>query len=324
MRGFSMVELMIALLISLVLIGGTSQIFIGAKKSFTIQNSLGRQQENGRYAINVLTADLRRAGYWGGNAQIDYISGSLGSLDDNGTCPNDTTWGRMIDRRISGLNDTSIGYACIPTSGTTGKYLRGDVLTVRYAASWIVGGATTPTFEDNRLYLRSNLFRGRIFQGSQEGDSTNAISTPPSISERESELISRAYYIGDSGERCNNGDIIPSLFRQTLGSNGTPIPEEVAYGVDHFQVRYGTDTNGDTSVDQYFDAGDANLDSTTEWGQVIAAQVWLLTRSKCPETGFNHAGGAYTLGDISYTPTDTANFGYRRQLYQSTVQLRNL
>ncbi|MEA2095005.1 MAG: PilW family protein [Pseudomonadota bacterium] len=322
-QGFSLVELMVALVISLILLGGVSQIFLSSKKSFTIQDSLGRQQENGRYAIDTITADLRRAGYWGGNAQIEDISGSLGTVDDNGSCPTDTTWGRMIDRRVTGLNDTSAGYVCIPTAGPTGKYLRGDVLTVRYTAPWIIGGASTPVFEANRLYLRSSLFRGRIFQGSGEGDSENAISTPPSLTERESELIARAYYIGDSGRRCDNGDVIPSLFRQTLGPNGTPIAEEIAYGVDHFQVRYGVDTDGDASVDQYFDAGDANLSTTAQWGSVIAARVWVLTRAECPETGFNHTGGAYTMGVFNYTPADTADFGYRRQLYQSTVQLRN-
>lgn len=324
LQGFSLVELMVALVISLILLGGVAQIFLSSKKSFTIQDSLGRQQENGRYAIDTVTGDLRRAGYWGGNAQVGDIEGTLGIVDDNGTCPTDTSWGRMLDRRITGLNDTSAGYACIPTGGTTGKYLRGDVLTVRYAAPWVIGGTTTPTYEANRLYIRSDLFRGRIFQGSDEGDSENAISTPPAFTERESELLARAYYIGDSGRRCGNGDIIPSLFRQTLGPNGTPVAEEIAYGVDQFQVRYGVDTDGDDSVDQYFNAGDANLDSTAEWQQVIAARIWVLTRAECPETGFTHPDALdYDMGDISYDPPDTANFGYRRQLYQSTVQLRN-
>lgn len=324
--GFSLVELMVALAISMILLGGIGQILLGSKKSFTIQDTLGRQQENGRYAINTVSADLRRAGYRGGNAQIGDINGSLGSISDNGTCPNnsnDTSWGRMIDRRITGLNDTSAGYACIPTSGTTGKYLRGDVLTVRFAAPWIIGGTTTPAFEPNRLYLRSNLFHGRIFQGVDAGDPENVISTPPAFTERESELIARAYYIGDSGRRCSNGAAIPSLFRKTLGSNGAPVAEEITYGVDHFQVRYGVDADGDDSVNQYFNAGDADLDSTAEWQQVIAARVWVLTRAECPETGFNHTGEAYTMGDINYSPADTAGFGYRRQLYQSTVQLRN-
>jgi len=326
--GFSLVELMVSLVITLILLGGIGQVFLSSKKSFTIQDSLGRQQENGRYAIDTLTADLRRAGYWGGNAQVGDIDGSLGLVADNGSCPNtsgDTSWGRMLDRRITGLNDTSAGYACIPVSGTTGKYLRGDVLTVRYAAPWIVGGTSTPAFENNRLYLRSDLFRGRIFKGSDEGDSENAISTPPSFAERESELIARAYYIGDSGRRCGNGDVIPSLFRQALGPNGIPVAEEIAYGVDHFQVRYGVDADGDDSVDQYFDAGDGGLDTTAEWQQVIAARVWLLTRAECPETGFTHPDDQdYDMADISYDPADTADFGYRRQLYQASVQLRNL
>ncbi|MFV1973438.1 MAG: PilW family protein [Thiohalobacterales bacterium] len=327
-HGFSLVELMISMVITLILLGGIGQVFLSSKKSFTIQDSLGRQQENGRFAINMVAADLRRAGYWGGNAQIEDISGSLGIVADNGTCPTnsgDTSWGRMIDRRITGLNDTSAGYACIPTSSTTGKYLRGDVLTVRFTAPWIIGGTTTPSFEANRLYLRSDLFRGRIFQGSNEGDPENAISTPASFSERESELLARAYYIGDSGRRCGNGDVIPSLFRQTLGSNGTPVAEEIAYGVDHFQLRYGVDTDGDDSVDQYFDAGDGGLDSTAEWQQVIAARVWILTRAECPETGFTHPDNTdYDMGDMNYDPADTPDFGYRRQLFQVTVKLRNL
>jgi type IV pilus assembly protein PilW len=324
-RGFSLVELMVSLVITLILLGGIGQIFLSSKKSFIIQDSLGRQQENGRYAIDTLSADLRRTGYWGGNAQVDDISGSLGIVADNGTCPNDTTWGRMLDRRITGLNETSAGYACIPVASVTGKYLRGDVLTVRFAAPWVVGGTSTPAFENNRLYLRSDLFRGRVFKGTNEGDSENAISTPPAFSERESELIARAYYIGDSGRRCGNGDVIPSLFRQTLGPNGTPIAEEIAYGVDHFQVRYGVDTDGDDSVDQYFDAGDGGLDSSAEWQQVIAARVWVLTRAECPETGFDHPDDLdYVMADMTYDPADTSNFGYRRQLYQSTVQLRNL
>ena len=327
-HGFSLVELMISLLITLILMGGIGQVFLSSKKSFTIQDSLGRQQENGRYAIDTVTADLRRAGYWGGNAQIADINGSLGIVDDDGTCPNtsgNTSWGRMIDRRITGLNDTSAGYACIPTTGTTGKYLRGDVVTVRYTAPWVVGGTTTPTFEANRLYLRSDLFRGRIFQGSDEADPENAISTPPAFSERESELIARAYYIGDSGRRCGNGDVIPSLFRQTLGPNGSPVAEEIAYGVDHFQVRYGVDTDGDDAVEQSFDAGDSGLDATAEWQQVIAARVWILTRAECPETGFTHPDDQdYDMGDISYDPPDTPDFGYRRQLFQTTVKLRNL
>ena len=59
-RGFGIVELMIAMLISLILLGGVAQIFLASKKSYTIQTTLSRQQENGRYVIDILSNDLRR------------------------------------------------------------------------------------------------------------------------------------------------------------------------------------------------------------------------------------------------------------------------
>ena len=323
MPGFSLAELMIALVISLILCGGMLQIFLGSKKSFTIQDTLGRLQENGRYAIDTLTTDLRRAGYWGGNTRIRDARGSLDLVADTGSCPNDTSWGRMLDRRITGLNDTSTGYDCIPTSGTAGKYLRGDVLTIRYAVPRFGDAITTPAFEANRLYLRADLLRARIFRGRDAAAAVNSISTPWTGFERQSELLARAYYIGDSGRRCGNGDVVPSLYRQVLGASGKPVTREVVQGVDHFQVRYGVDSDGDLAVDRYLDAGDAGLDSTAEWRQVIAARMWVLTRAECAETGLNPAGSAYAMGDIRYTPADRAGFGYRRQLYQGSVWLRN-
>jgi type IV pilus assembly protein PilW len=60
-----MVELMVALVITLILLAGIGQIFLSSKKSFTIQNNLARIQENGRYAMEVVISDLRPAGYWG-------------------------------------------------------------------------------------------------------------------------------------------------------------------------------------------------------------------------------------------------------------------
>ena len=54
-RGFSLVELMVALVITLILTAGIAQIFLGSKKSFVIQETLGRMQENGRYAIETIT-----------------------------------------------------------------------------------------------------------------------------------------------------------------------------------------------------------------------------------------------------------------------------
>jgi type IV pilus assembly protein PilW len=326
--GFSLVELMVALVISLILLGGVAQIFLSSKKSFTIQDALGRQQENGRYAIDTLTQDLRRAGYYGGNVDnntgtsLDFneVAGTLGKQDEDFTCPTgNTNWGRMLDLRILGLNDTAAGYACVNDGS---GYLRGDVLVTHFMAPWFVGGTTTPgvvTDYPNRLFLRTDMVNARIFQGTNAGDGANALGGTPS--ERVAELLARAYYIGPSGTAapaCTGGQAVPSLYRENLDNNGQPAAEEIAYGVDQFQVKYGVDTDGDDSVDQYLDAGETELNEQDEWNQVIAAHIWMLTRAECPETGFSNTA-TYTMGDVAYTPNDS----FRRQLYQSTVRLRN-
>ncbi len=322
--GFGLVEMMVALVISLILLAGVGQIFLSSKKSYQIQTSMARQQENGRFVIESISQDLRRAGYWGGNADITQITGSQPRLDDDFKCSSsDNTWGRKLGGRIYGLNGTndSANYACIPDS----DYLRGDVLIVRYAAPWQIcpaskGCITTPEpYEGSRLYIRSTLFESRMFKGSEENNVANAenISGLPAV--RTAELIAHAYYIGPSSSpRCteNLADAdkpVPALFREALNNEGRPVKEEIAYGVDHLQVQYGVDTDGDQSVDHFMDA-----DNVPDWSNVIAAKIWLLTRAECPETGY-HNNNTYTMADATYIPDDA----FRRQLYTTTVKLRN-
>ena len=329
-QGFSIVEMMVAMVISLILLGGIAQIFLSSRQSFTIQNTLGRQQENGRYSANVLSQDLRRTGYWGGNADVSGVTGTEPPIAPAATCnTGDNTWGRMIDRRIFGLNHTETAplgtYACINDGNGHSSH---DVLVMRFASPWLVFPTPTtnqrPIENNSSLYIRSSLTisdqAGRIFKGSDASDTANEmrVGVAAQPSERTSELVARVYYIGPSGQTCQ-GISVPSLFRERLDSNGQPVAEEVAYGVDNLQVRYGLDTNGDDSVDVYLDAGTSGLNEDTEWDQVIAVRYWLLTRSECPETGYTN-DNTYTMGDQAYAPDD----GFRRQLYQSTVKLRNI
>lgn len=319
-----MVELMVAMVITLVLMAGISQIFLGSKKSFTIQDTLGRMQENGRYAMEIISTDLRRAGYWGGNADINKIEDNTPAgvltgnkiATDDGTCTN-TNWARMLTHSIFGLDDTRSGYTCLKplASGTTHV---GDILVTRYAAPWVVGGVTTPNFVNNQFYIRSTLFSGKLFRGQDQAANDIVIGTV----KRTAELVSDGYYISNSANadpnKCTGSAVIPSLYRVSM-SNGALVNEEIAYGVDQFQVQYGIDTNDDGSVDSYINAPAA---ASAQWGQVVAARIWLLTRAECPDPAMTTADQStrtYVMGNQSYTPNDT----YRRQLYTSTVQLRN-
>ena len=68
-RGLSLVELMIAMLLGLFLIGGLLQIFISSRQTYRMQEGLSRLQENGRFAIDFISRDIRMAGFLGCNSQ---------------------------------------------------------------------------------------------------------------------------------------------------------------------------------------------------------------------------------------------------------------
>lgn len=293
-RGFSMVELLVAMLLGLFLLTALVEILLSGKQSFTAASHLSRLQENGRIATSMIVTDLKRAGYMGGNSDIPNIFGSAGQAAAAISCATgDTSWGRMVTQRIVGLDDTNAGYACIPNS----SYLRGDVLTIRYASPWPSGA-----FGANQLHLRSSLFEGKIFAGVDQALAANLVLDQP---QSVRDLIAHAYYVGNSGRSCS-GQAVPSLFRVRLGNNSQPLIEELLPGIEHFQVQYGVGG-------QYIDA-----DAVADWNQVVTARFWLLVRSECPETGFADAR-TYTLGDQVYTPNDS----FRRQLYSSVVMLRN-
>jgi len=293
--GFSLIELLVAVTLGLFLMAALVEVLLSGNRSFTSANHLSRLQENGRIATGMIVTDLKRAGYMGGNSEIDQILGSEGPITPAISCPTaDTTWGRMVTQRVTGLDDTNAGYACIPNS----SYLRGDILTVRLASPWIVTGALSA----NQIYLRTSMFEGKIFKGSDTADINNVVSdTPQSVHD----LLSYSYYVGDSGRTCS-GAAVPSLFRVRLGPTGQPLTDELLPGVEHFQVPYGVGG-------QYLDAN-----NVTAFDLVVTARIWLLIRAECAETGFTD-GRTYTLGDQVYTPADS----FRRQLYSSVVMLRN-
>lgn len=63
--GFSLIEIMIALAISLILLAGVITIMSSSKKTYTLQSELARLQENARFAIEDIAYGSRMAGYAG-------------------------------------------------------------------------------------------------------------------------------------------------------------------------------------------------------------------------------------------------------------------
>ncbi|AHL35996.1 pilus assembly protein PilW [Pseudomonas brassicacearum] len=64
-RGFGLIELMIALVLSLIVVLGVVQIFIAAKNTYISQGAAAVMQEDARFALSKMVQELRMVGMFG-------------------------------------------------------------------------------------------------------------------------------------------------------------------------------------------------------------------------------------------------------------------
>ncbi|TDU30790.1 type IV pilus assembly protein PilW [Panacagrimonas perspica] len=62
-KGFTLIELMIALVLGLVVVLVVGQIYVSGRQSYRTQTGFGGMQENGRFALFFLQRDIRMAGF---------------------------------------------------------------------------------------------------------------------------------------------------------------------------------------------------------------------------------------------------------------------
>ncbi len=139
-KGLTLMELMIAMAIGLMLLSGALSMFINNKRVYKQVNEVGRLQENARFAVEMLTRDIRMAGFNGCHHNVTSITNSIvgnttaGSLWDHtygleGIEGGATTWSPSGNGDAGGFG---IAY------GTPGDTLRftdttiPDAITIRY------------------------------------------------------------------------------------------------------------------------------------------------------------------------------------------------
>ncbi|MBK8286031.1 MAG: prepilin-type N-terminal cleavage/methylation domain-containing protein [Ahniella sp.] len=61
-RGFTLIEMLVAMTLGLLLMAGIVTMVVQTSRTNTTQQALGRMQENGRFALSKIVADIRMAG----------------------------------------------------------------------------------------------------------------------------------------------------------------------------------------------------------------------------------------------------------------------
>ena len=330
-RGLSLVELLVAMTIGVIVIGGLVNLLTESKSSYTVSERITSIQENGRFALHVLAEDIRLAKHWGLMTQPGDIIVEGGIPVPAGECAVGWSWDTALP--ITGFNDVN-GYAgfCINNADYSIGFDDGgtDILVIRHVDTAPI--AIADIVEDN-YYLHSSVADGMVFAADADGaidaDAVSNIELETSFATQTNRLVAHAYYIrpcSDLGANnvCDGGDDggnpIPTLVRETL-QGATVQAEPLVEFVEDMQIQYGLDVNGDFSVDQYLNADQIILPGFN-WAQVIAVRIELMVRASGIDAGYINAT-VYTIGDkpSAAPPPGSANF--RRTVFRSTVFLRN-
>ena len=115
LRGFSLIELMIAMIIGLVIGAALIQLFIASRVTYSVSDGLARAQESARFALEIVNRDIRMAGAQPlcGNREVD-IRSHITTADLAAFFTTDPVVGWEYTE--TGLNDT----LTLPPTGGTG------------------------------------------------------------------------------------------------------------------------------------------------------------------------------------------------------------
>ncbi len=358
-RGVTLIELMVALVIGLVLIGGALAVFMESRQTARVNQTMARLQENGSFAADELARSVELAGYWGQNNATGRVanrtirvSGSLtdsanalygaSTLTNPGSDCSNTTFPSYSDlhRPLDGLdasptvtNAFSNAAAQFQYATCAPGYVAGtDVLITRYVEPTATASGS---LDNTTVYIRSDPVSGELFVTDASG---NGEPSGFSASAQNYRLRSYVYYIRDL---VTTDAIPPELVRVETTSfdpanaaGGLATSQEVVMvGVENMQIQYGIDTNGDGSANQYVNASGANAADgvqANEWNNVVAVRFWLLVRPEDNlgiEPGFD-ASNPTELNPNNFnlpqvTGFDPVDDGFRRILINRTVRVRN-
>lgn len=312
--GFGLVELMIAMTLGLVLLGGIGYLFIGSRAAFRTTDNLSRMQENARFALDTMSRDIRMAGYVGcgnmagirvntianppvppmtiGNALIGYSGGSGWSNPSSITRVAGPDVISVMGAYSNGVNLTGNlvpQNANVQVTGNPDGFQAGDVLVITNCVNADVVRATSVSSASGTITIAHA-------NSSNTGNRIGVYGADAFVMK----IDQYSYFIG------TNPAGNPALYR--VGLNGSA--EELVENVLDMRFSYGLDTNGDGAVDSY-------NSSPGNWSQVVSVRISLLMRGA--DNNVSTSTQSLKFNGGTFTAPDRRLY----QVYSTTVAVRN-
>ncbi len=322
--GFSLVELMVAMAIGFILLATLLVVFSNASSARGELERSSRQIENARYAVELLSDDLRVAGYYG-EANVAALAAPAALPDPCSTVP--AEWAAAMPIHVQGYDGGFGAPACVPPDIKANT----DILVVRRVKTCAAGVAGCEATISGKPYVQSSLCNTEttptvvgLFGTTAFPLTRKDCTTPAALRE----YVVNVYFISANNRAGQN---IPTLMRLELtGSTMAQVP--LVEGIEEMNIVYGIDNDGDGQPDAYtadptsYTYGGCTVcTAVNNWSNVVTAQLHVLARSLDRSPGYSDtktyslgpdaAGNAITVGP----PNDS----YRRHVYTATARIVN-
>jgi type IV pilus assembly protein PilW len=333
--GFTLVELMVASAIGLAILAAMATLFLSNTKAQGEIERANRQVENGRYAMQLIGADLRSAGYLGefNPAVLDLPT----AVPD--PCSTDLAAMRLaLPMHVQGYDNSSGSLTCLADEDVKAGT---DVLVVRRVASCESGTANCDAIADGGPYFQASLCDSATELGSSNTSNQYRLDAATSsltlhqhnctATAAIRRYLTRIYFISNHDKA---GDNVPTLKRADLVSSAgvlSWVVQPQIDGVENLQIEYGIDTDADGAPDLYSAApAGANGCATTvcaiaNWNAVVAIKLSVLARASDRTAGYDDTK-QFTMGlnaDGTANTTSATHDSYKRHLFQSLAYLPN-
>ncbi len=341
-NGLTIIEVMVALTISMILMGGVIQLFLSNKQTYRTTEALSRLQENARFALGFLTPDIRMAGFQGCRNRGAIVTNNV---DPDYAADNNIDIDAIFDTdgAIEGYSNSD-GDPDIDGDGTdelsAAPLVGSDILLLQFADScdgYITGNLlpdnanieiATPNscgLEKNALFMISDCQTADIAGISNTpGDATSVgsqtithaanINIGPklgTIYSSDAEIFSFKSYTFYLALNANGN---PSLWRQDNTMAGTPT-EELVEGIEDMQISYGVDTDSDKVADIYMKAAALHSDGTYDMDDVVSIRMSLTASTTADNVSI-------TTSTVSYAARSYTDKRIRKT-FNATIALRN-
>jgi prepilin-type N-terminal cleavage/methylation domain-containing protein len=290
-RGFSLIEMMIALTLGLVVTAAVGYIFQASKRNLNYSQGMSRVQENMRSSLIILNTLVRQAGYL-----YNPLLYSSPGFNTPGLVFVNPAYPLRGGLASSTLSSTIVG--ANPTLTTGGEYL---------VVSFVGDTDTTTNVGTITNCLGSLIYQNQI--------SVNVFY----VDKKATDAVPSLYCATQTYVLANPPGNPPTAV------TATPQIQPLIYGVSNLTISYGIGTSGAPRFTSYYDTY-ANVTASGSWGLVSSVSLKLITQSTNVAEGSAYAGGTCpSASNVSNAAGDTTlSCGYLQRPVTQTIAIRNL